>query len=72
MIEAVFHASQTFFDGFIGDFELLGGDAAVGVDETDSVAAPDEGCAFCAAACGTFGAAFAGFGGFAGFGDEPI
>lgn len=72
MVEAIFEASETFLDGFVGDFELCGGDASVGVFESDAVGAPDECRAFGAAARGALGSAFAGFGGFAGFGDQPV
>ena len=72
MVQAVLHASQALLDGFVGDLELLRGNAAVVVFQTDAVVAPDEGCAAYAAAGGNARAAFARFAGFAGFGGQPV
>ena len=72
VVEAVFRASEATADGFIGDFELGGGDAPVVVSEADAVVAPDEGGAAHAAAGADLGLAFAGFAGFASFGGEPV
>jgi hypothetical protein len=72
VVQAVLHASQALLDGFVGDFELLCGNSAIVVLESDAVVAPYECCAACATACGNARAAFARFAGFAGFGCEPV
>lgn len=72
VVETVLHASEAFFDGFVGDFEGRRGDAAIVVLEADSIVAPDQRSAFCAAASGNFAASFARFCGFAAFGSKPV
>ena len=72
MIQAVLHATQALLDGLIGEVELLRGNSAIVVLQSDAVVAPYEGCAACAAACGNARAAFARFAGFASFWGEPV
>ena len=72
VVEPVLGAAESFPDRLVGDFELLGGDAAVVVEEAQAVVAPDEGGALYATAGVDFGPAFAGFGAFAGSRREPV
>ena len=72
MEEAVFGAAEAFFDGFVGNLERRGGDAAVVVAEAEAVVAPDKGGTAGAAAGWDARFAFPGFRGLAGFGGEPV
>lgn len=72
VVEAVLHATQALLDGLVGDLELLRGDSAVVVLQSDAVVAPHECCAARAAAGRDARSAFARFAGFAGFGSEPV
>lgn len=72
MVESVFGPSEPSPDCFVCDFELLSANTAVVVPETDTIVAPDEGCAASTTAGRHAWFAFARFTAFSSFWGEPV